>query len=188
MLPASCLAPCPDCPALPLLPHPCSKRKKKEGMSEGEAKAVVEGLLAMMEVAVEEDHKQYEQGAVRVLHRLWLCNEVVCCRWPQRGGAWPRYARSHSPNPACLPLVHTTTNNAAGRPAVHKLRLLSRVEDVLSTKRLHNELLDAGLLGGGCGLGLVPLGCAYFSAALACPRPPCKRTTRTVCRSAQGLD
>ena len=32
-------------------------------MSEGEAKAVVEGLLAMMEVAVEEDHKQYEQGA-----------------------------------------------------------------------------------------------------------------------------
>ena len=42
---------------------PCSKRKKKEGMSEGEAKAVVEGLLAMMEVAVGEDHKQYEQGA-----------------------------------------------------------------------------------------------------------------------------
>ncbi|KAL4438503.1 hypothetical protein ABPG77_000151 [Micractinium sp. CCAP 211/92] len=72
-----------------------SKKKKKEGMSDSEAKAVVEALLAQMEVAVEEDHKAFEEG----------------------------------------------------RPAVQKLRLLSRVQDVLSTKRLHSELLDAGLLG-----------------------------------------
>ncbi|KAL4424116.1 hypothetical protein ABPG75_001417 [Micractinium tetrahymenae] len=72
-----------------------SKKKKKEGMGDGEAKAVVEALLAQMEVAVEEDHKAFEEG----------------------------------------------------RPAVQKLRLLSRVQDVLSTKRLHSELLDAGLLG-----------------------------------------
>lgn len=72
-----------------------SKKKKREGMSDSEAKAVVEALLAQMEVAVEEDHKAFEEG----------------------------------------------------RPAVQKLRLLSRVQDVLSTKRLHSELLDAGLLG-----------------------------------------
>lgn len=35
----------------------------------------------------------------------------------------------------------------AGKPAVHKLRLLTKVEDVLSTQRLQNELLDGGLLG-----------------------------------------
>ena len=53
-------------------------------------------------------------------------------------------------HPICV--LHDSANVkncVAGRPAVHKLRLLSRVEDVLSTKRLHNELLDAGLLGGG---------------------------------------
>ena len=37
-----------------------------------------------------------------------------------------------------------------GRPAVYKLRKLAKVEDVLSNKRLHNELLDAGVLGGKC--------------------------------------
>lgn len=34
-----------------------------------------------------------------------------------------------------------------GRPAVHKLRLLSRVQEVLSMRKLHSDLLDAGLLG-----------------------------------------
>ncbi|EFN50726.1 hypothetical protein CHLNCDRAFT_142536 [Chlorella variabilis] len=72
-----------------------NKKKKKEGMSDIEAKALVENMLSTMEVAAEEDQKEYENG----------------------------------------------------RPAVFKLRLLSKVEDVLSTKRLHNELLDAGLLG-----------------------------------------
>lgn len=72
-----------------------NRKKKKEGMSDGEAKATVEALLAQMEVAVEEDHKAFEDS----------------------------------------------------RPAVYKLRLLSKVVDVLSTKRLHSELLDAGLLG-----------------------------------------
>ncbi|PSC74366.1 transcription elongation factor (TFIIS) family [Micractinium conductrix] len=34
-----------------------------------------------------------------------------------------------------------------GRPAVHKLKMLQKVVDALSTKRLHGELLDSGLLG-----------------------------------------
>jgi hypothetical protein len=37
---------------------------------------------------------------------------------------------------------------------VFKLRVLSKVEEVLSTKRLHSELLDAGLLGGEGGAGV----------------------------------
>lgn len=36
----------------------------------------------------------------------------------------------------------------AGQPAIHKLKLLPLVEEVLTTKRLHSDLLDAGLLGG----------------------------------------
>lgn len=35
----------------------------------------------------------------------------------------------------------------AGKPAINKLRMLSRVQEVLSMKKLHGELLDAGLLG-----------------------------------------
>lgn len=35
----------------------------------------------------------------------------------------------------------------AGKPAVHKLRMLSRVQDVLSKRKLHNDMLDSGLLG-----------------------------------------
>lgn len=34
-------------------------------MSDSEAKAVVEALLAQMEVAVEEDHKAFEEGEGR---------------------------------------------------------------------------------------------------------------------------
>ena len=34
-----------------------------------------------------------------------------------------------------------------GKPAVNKLRMLSRVREVLAMKKLHGELLDAGLLG-----------------------------------------
>lgn len=34
----------------------------------------------------------------------------------------------------------------AKRPAIHKLRMLKRVREVLTTKRLHNELLESGLL------------------------------------------
>lgn len=45
---------------------------------------------------------------------------------------------------SCSPLMCPTT----GKPAVEKLKLLPRVRDVLSTKRLHSELLDAGVLGG----------------------------------------
>ncbi|PRW61505.1 IWS1-like protein [Chlorella sorokiniana] len=37
--------------------------------------------------------------------------------------------------------------NEEGRPAIHKLKLLPLVEEVLTTKRLHSDLLDAGLLG-----------------------------------------
>lgn len=37
--------------------------------------------------------------------------------------------------------------NEQGRPAIHKLKLLPLVEEVLTTKRLHSDLLDAGLLG-----------------------------------------
>jgi len=33
------------------------------------------------------------------------------------------------------------------RPAVHKLRMLGRVQEVLAMKKLHNELLDSGILG-----------------------------------------
>lgn len=44
-----------------------------------------------------------------------------------------------APCPSLLP---------TGRPAVHKLKLLPLVEEVLTTKRLHSDLLDAGLLGG----------------------------------------
>lgn len=33
-----------------------------------------------------------------------------------------------------------------GKPAVHKLRMLGRVEEVLAIKKLHGELLDSGLL------------------------------------------
>jgi transcription factor SPN1 len=36
---------------------------------------------------------------------------------------------------------------AAGRPAVHKLKLLAHVEAAAAVRRLHGELLDAGLLG-----------------------------------------
>ncbi|KAL4853818.1 hypothetical protein ACK3TF_005298 [Chlorella vulgaris] len=72
------------------------KRKgKKEAMTDAEAKQLVENTLSMMEVAAEEDQKEYDNG----------------------------------------------------RPAVYKLRQLAKVQDVLSTKRLHSELLDAGLLG-----------------------------------------
>lgn len=35
----------------------------------------------------------------------------------------------------------------AGKPAIHRLRMLSRVQDVLSKRKLHNDLLDSGLLG-----------------------------------------
>ena len=64
----------------------------------------------------------------------------------QRGPRPPRRApTAHAPR-------------SAGKPAVHKLRLLSQVQDVLSTKRLLGNLLDAGLLGGACVLGLPRLG------------------------------
>ena len=36
---------------------------------------------------------------------------------------------------------------AAEKPATNKLRMLSRVQEVLAMKKLHGELLDAGLLG-----------------------------------------
>lgn len=49
----------------PRAPPACSKKKKREGMSDSEAKAVVEALLAQMEVAVEEDHKAFEEGEGR---------------------------------------------------------------------------------------------------------------------------
>ncbi|KAL6784448.1 hypothetical protein ACKKBF_B01830 [Auxenochlorella protothecoides x Auxenochlorella symbiontica] len=72
-----------------------TKRKRRESNTDYENKALVDSFLAQMEVAVEEDMKDYEQG----------------------------------------------------RPATHKLRMLSRVQDLLSTQKLHNELLDGGLLG-----------------------------------------
>lgn len=54
---------------------------------------------------------------------------------------------------------------AAGKPAVNKLLMLPKVEAMLSTKRLHSELLDGGLLGGCAGwmhaLGVLG-GCASW--------------------------
>lgn len=34
-----------------------------------------------------------------------------------------------------------------GKPATHKLRMLGKVQQMLSTKKLHSEMLDGGLLG-----------------------------------------
>lgn len=86
-----------------------------------------------------------------------------------------------------------------------KLRLLSKVEDVLSTKRLHNELLDAGLLGGACHAGMPPpgfavprwgsgclspllpsLGCLHL--LVVCQQPPTGSPSPATTCSAQGLD
>ncbi|KAK2076724.1 hypothetical protein QBZ16_005484 [Prototheca wickerhamii] len=72
-----------------------NKRQRRESQGEYENKALVDSFLAQMEVAVEEDMKDYEQG----------------------------------------------------KPATHKLRMLNKVQQMLATKRLHNELLDGGLLG-----------------------------------------
>ena len=38
-------------------------------------------------------------------------------------------------------------SRGAGRPAIHKLQMLGRVEEALADKRLHTDLLDGGLLG-----------------------------------------
>jgi transcription factor SPN1 len=72
-----------------------SKRRRHDTGAEAESRAMVESLLAQMEVAVEEDLQAYESG----------------------------------------------------KPAVNKLRMLKRVEEVLAIKRLHGDLLDSGLLG-----------------------------------------
>lgn len=71
------------------------KRTRYEEGNEAENRAMVEGLITQMEVAVEEDMVAFEKK----------------------------------------------------KPAVHKLRMLERVEDIVSMKKLHNELLDSGLLG-----------------------------------------
>lgn len=62
---------------------------------------------------------------------------------------------------------------------MQKLRLLSRVQDVLSTKRLHSELLDAGLLGGGTARSLMGHG-ALKRGARSCSR--CRQSARGVGR------
>lgn len=47
--------------------------------------------------------------------------------------------------PTCLWCA--SSRRFAGKAAVHKLRLLSKVEDQLKNKKLHVEFLDGGLLG-----------------------------------------
>lgn len=55
--------------------------------------------------------------------------------------------------PACSLLLRLTPTLllllvlCTGKPAVHKLRMLPQLEEMVATKRLHTELLDAGLLG-----------------------------------------
>ena len=90
-----------------------------------EIRARVDNLLAEMEVAVEEDMVNYEQGAraaacARRQLQLLLLVPTLAPPPPSRG---------------------------AGRPAIHKLQMLGRVEEALADKRLHTDLLDGGLLG-----------------------------------------
>lgn len=73
-----------------------NKRGRRENTgTDAQNRAMVENLLAQMEVAVEEDLRAFENR----------------------------------------------------KPALNKLRLLARVEEVLAMRKLHGELLDSGLLG-----------------------------------------
>lgn len=84
----------------------------------------MDSFLAQMEVAVEEDMKDFEQG-------MWT---LVCVRVHQ--SLYPPSAHNSPPSLCSI-----------GKPATHKLRMLNKVQQMLATKRLHNELLDGGLLG-----------------------------------------
>lgn len=101
-----------------------NKRQRQESQGEYENKALVDSFLAQMEVAVEEDMKDYEQG-------IWTLVWAHVHQTP--------YPPTAHISPTCP--CHT------GKPATHKLRMLNKVQQMLATKRLHNELLDGGLLG-----------------------------------------
>lgn len=77
-------------------------------------------------------------------------------------------------------LAQGSRSMRAGRPATHKLRMLSRVQDLLSTQKLHNELLDGGLLGALSPLSNLIIVCGPEKTACA--------STLLPSRSAQGVD
>lgn len=141
-------------PPTPNAPHstPRSKKKKRDGsLPAHEAKAIVDGLLSAMEVAAEDDMRAYEDGAQSAAAAASSSSSSS----GREGGLQksvplrlPRSSRRSSPSSLLPTPTPNPTPTPAGKPAVAKLRLLKRVRDVLSTKRLHGELLDGGVLGG----------------------------------------
>lgn len=171
----------PRHPSLLACARPCSKKKRRGRLSDAEGKAMVENVLATMEAAAEEDLKQYEQGgALRVCVCLWVDG------WgkQRQAGGFGACAPGCSSAAAwrlLLGAAKCASTRVAGAPAVFKLKVLSKVEDVLSTKLLHSELLDAGLLGGACrGGGVTVLLWQQLQP------PCCCRRRAFVCRGARA--
>lgn len=94
---------------------------------------------------MEEDMKDFEQGERQ---RGWPGGDCLLAPcWALQTGVCPTVDRASPRAQARHP--HASSSDAAGRPATHKLRMLAKVTDMLSTQRLHNDMLDAGLLGAG---------------------------------------